>query len=184
MFDFHRYIDFFPRLGTIPIDSVVLCITHMAILSVITHILNVYQTSQAFVTGSCPCCDCWCPFVLRTIECRVYPFVPNIDISSTKTRRTTSDIARLIFASHHPPTYWSPYHPAAASHTRPEQGMGRLHALVRPNAPLPRDGGIPASTWLQTTSYPPTQYIPHTFRHHYRTSPAPPNRTRFAEDKA
>ena len=48
--------------------------THMAILSAITRVLNVrYQASLAFVTGSCPFCDCSCQFV----------YVPK-NVSSTK----------------------------------------------------------------------------------------------------
>ena len=56
--------------------------THMAILSVITRVLNVrYQASLAFVTGSCPFCDCSCQFVSRTKEFLVYQFVPLFGIS-------------------------------------------------------------------------------------------------------
>ena len=50
-------------LGTIP-STMLRRITHMAMLSVITRVMNVgYQTSQAFVAGSSPFCDCSCKFV-------------------------------------------------------------------------------------------------------------------------
>ena len=39
-------------------------VTHMAILTVITRVMNVRnQTSTAFVTGSSPFCDSSCKFV-------------------------------------------------------------------------------------------------------------------------
>ena len=42
------------------------------------------------------------------------------------------------------------------SHAWLAQGTGRLQALVPPNAPRQAMASIPASTWLQTTSYPPS----------------------------
>ena len=53
----------------------------MTTLFVITRKMNGRnQTSQAFVTSTCPFCDCWSKFVYRPNECQVYQFVPSTSI--------------------------------------------------------------------------------------------------------
>ena len=57
------------------------CISHVATLPVITRVMTVRnQTSQAFVTSSCPFCDCPCQFVYgpwnvwSTSLCQIHTF--------------------------------------------------------------------------------------------------------------
>ena len=57
-------------------------ILHMALLSVLTRVMNVgNQASSAFVTSSSPFCDSSGQFFQETKECHVYQLGPNIGIS-------------------------------------------------------------------------------------------------------